>query len=221
MALNIVIEDIVTCALSSDSRKLFAVIGVPASGKTTVATLLTKLANERIRHMAETDPEIAKLCVSGDLVQLIPMDGFHLTRETLRNRQPVYPSDYCRESNDPQDPNLYFIDGCYRPWPSDVETCFARRGAHWTFDADSFAKTLQKIRTAGPNDPPILVPGWDHATKDPDWDAISVSNSARVVIVEGLYCLLDIVPWNKATECIDRAILVECDETEVRLGNAR
>jgi pantothenate kinase len=49
----------------------------------------------------------------------------------------------------------------------------------------------------------IRLPSFEHAVQDPVRDDIYVSSSARVVIVEGNYLLLDEYPWNEAAAMFD------------------
>jgi pantothenate kinase len=88
------------------------------------------------------------------------------------------------------------------------ETAFRRRGAPFTFDADAFVNhvTLLKNCSVTQVDRPELgvrLPSFDHTVQDPVEDDIYVPSSAKVVIVEGNYLLLDEEPWNKATGVFD------------------
>jgi pantothenate kinase len=68
----------------------------------------------------------------------------------------------------------------------------ARRGAAWTFDVAAFGNMLQALRTGAA----VRAPTFDHATKDPVQGGTLVLPSHRVVLVEGLYCLLNQTPWD-------------------------
>ncbi|OAL05242.1 P-loop containing nucleoside triphosphate hydrolase protein [Phaeosphaeriaceae sp. SRC1lsM3a] len=92
----------------------------------------------------------------------------------------------------------------------DAENAFRRRGAPFTFDAESFVRLVENllvtpVTTATEPDICILAPSFDHATKDPVEDSIAISSRTRVVIVEGNYTLLDQAPWsNVAKSCTER-----------------
>jgi pantothenate kinase len=85
-----------------------------------------------------------------------------------------------------------------------------RRGAPFTFDADRFVNHMLLVRqSAGVAD--VLCPSFDHAEKDPRADAITIAADVRVVIVEGLYCLLDEEPWNRLASVLDVTVWIECE----------
>jgi pantothenate kinase len=94
----------------------------------------------------------------------------------------------------------------------DAETAFRRRGAPFTFDAEAFVELVNALKTAPvttQTEPHIRIfaPGFDHATKDPVENAISISSRIRVVIVEGNYTLLDQSPWHVVAEsCAEKYV---------------
>jgi pantothenate kinase len=134
----------------------------------------------------------------------VPMDGYHLTRSQLDKMQ-------------------------------DPVEAHKRRGSPWTFDVHGvvqMAEVLHKscyptTTTTKRNTDPhnescnLYFPAFDHAIKDPVPDAVTVDASARIVIIEGLYTLLDVAPWN----CIGREyvdltwfINAPLDTTRLRLA---
>jgi pantothenate kinase len=91
---------------------------------------------------------------------------------------------------------------------------FRRRGAPFTFDAEAFVeavKSLQSCFVTRKEDPRLALrfPSFDHAIQDPVQDDIYVQSSARVVIVEGNYLLLDERPWNEAVTLFDEKYELE------------
>jgi pantothenate kinase len=75
--------------------------------------------------------------------------------------------------------------------------CFARRGAPFTFDANSFVSSLREV-LAGAS----AWPDFDHARGDPEPGAIIIPADTRMLIVEGIYVLLNEEPW-----CAVRSLL--------------
>lgn len=115
---------------------------------------------------------------------VIGMDGFHLTREQLKAmKDPVY--------------------------------AFKRRGAPFTFDAEAFVKFVQKLSESCNIEESqrsiIKAPSFDHKLKDPTPDDVIIPVSANVIIVEGLYTLLNVDPWNKVHKMVDQSWLVKVD----------
>ena len=70
----------------------------------------------------------------------------------------------------------------------------ARRGAEFTFDSQKFVKDVK----AGFHKGQGSFPDFDHAKKDPEEGKIVYDSSKqKVVLVEGLYVLLDKDPWSE------------------------
>lgn len=118
------------------------------------------------------------------------MDGFHLTRAQLA----AFP---------------------------DPVAALARRGAPWTFDPQALAGRLRRIRAmrrpaAGSANTMAGVtwPGFAHGVGDPVADAIAISASVQLVLVEGLYLLHRDDGWDLST------LLDECWFLDVPLEQA-
>lgn len=96
----------------------------------------------------------------------------------------------------------------------DPATAHARRGAEFTFDGAAYARLIGALRRRLPPPPPqdreriIYAPSFDHAIKDPVQDSIAVLPGHRIVVVEGLYVLLDREPWCSAAREMDMRVLV-------------
>ncbi|EXJ77299.1 hypothetical protein A1O3_10457 [Capronia epimyces CBS 606.96] len=71
-----------------------------------------------------------------------------------------------------------------------------RRGAAFTFDAEGFRRLIESL--TAPESKTVTAPSFDHATKDPVADAITIPPSTRIVLVEGNYCALDKPVWRDA-----------------------
>lgn len=114
------------------------------------------------------------------------------------------------------------VDGFHHPravldsWPNRDEA-YARRGAAWTYNAAGVVELVKKLREARE----IFVPGFDHAKKDPEPDAICVRPDATVVIVEGNWLLFDEEPWRCIAEVVDDTWFVDVDPELARVRVAR
>jgi len=84
----------------------------------------------------------------------------------------------------------------------DPEKAFARRGAHWTFDAVGFNQKIRALKAAGPQDS-VYWPAFEHEIGDPIEDAIEVPPSCRIVLVEGLYLLYREGEWQALDGAFD------------------
>jgi len=97
-----------------------------------------------------------------------------------------------------------------------------RRGAHWTFDPDSYLEFVRSLRVPLPPSrsqsgsvvEPIIAPSFDHAIKDPDPTGVKVYPWHRIVVIEGLYCFLSVGAWKEAGEMLDERWLAAVDFEE-------
>ncbi|PVU98491.1 hypothetical protein BB559_001536 [Furculomyces boomerangus] len=81
----------------------------------------------------------------------------------------------------------------------DAKLAHKRRGAHWTFDATGFVKMVKSLSNKKAE---ILAPSFDHAKGDPEYDSILIKKSIKIIIVEGLYTLMEKTePWSKTLLC--------------------
>ncbi|KAG8220645.1 P-loop containing nucleoside triphosphate hydrolase protein [Butyriboletus roseoflavus] len=121
---------------------------------------------------------------------LVGLDGWHLTRAQL----------------DAMD---------------DPKLAHDRRGIHWTFDAPAYVDFVARLRStttpAIDHDPAVIyAPFFDHALKDPTPDAVVVKPAHRIVVVEGLYTMLDIHPWRHAAAQMDERWWVDIDPVRAK-----
>lgn len=86
----------------------------------------------------------------------------------------------------------------------DPEKAFARRGAHWTFDAVGFNQKVRALKRAG-NRESVFWPAFEHEIGDPVPEAIEVRPDCHIAFVEGLYLLYRQGEW--------QALAGACDET--------
>lgn len=130
--------------------------------------------------------------LSSAFATTVPMDGYHYTRSQLD-----------------QFPN-----------PREAH---ARRGAPWTFDAEGVVSMVHQLHdsTTLQKPQPLLFPSFDHAAKDPLPNGVVVDPSTRIVLLEGLYTLLDIQPWNQISVLADMTWCVKVPLDVIRLRLAR
>jgi len=60
----------------------------------------------------------------------------------------------------------------------------------------------------------IFAPSFDHALKDPCFDAVEVTPLHRIVLIEDLYAFLSIKPYIQAGEMLDECWFVQIDSVE-------
>lgn len=82
-----------------------------------------------------------------------------------------------------------------------------RRGAHWTFDPEKLLELVRAIKD--PARGPVFGPSFDHALKDPVEGDVRIDESARVVVLEGLYLSLEEGVWGEVGREMDERWFVE------------
>ncbi|MBE1546996.1 pantothenate kinase [Mycobacterium sp. OAS707] len=86
----------------------------------------------------------------------------------------------------------------------------ARKGAPDTFDVAGYAHLLERVRRE--IDAPVYVPGFDRTLEQPLAAALVVLPSARLVVTEGNYLLLDDPQWARARRAMDAVWFVASEE---------
>ncbi|MBP1820414.1 nucleoside/nucleotide kinase family protein [Mycobacterium sp. OAE908] len=85
-----------------------------------------------------------------------------------------------------------------------------RKGAPDTFDVAGYAHLLERVRRE--IDAPVYVPGFDRTLEQPLAAALVVLPSARLVVTEGNYLLLDDPQWVRARRAMDAVWFVASEE---------
>jgi pantothenate kinase len=84
------------------------------------------------------------------------------------------------------------------------------KGAPDTFDATGYANLVERVLRE--TESPIYVPGFDRTLEQPLAAALVVLPSARLVITEGNYLLLDDPTWARARAAMDAVWFVASDD---------
>ena len=87
-----------------------------------------------------------------------------------------------------------------------------RKGAPDSFDAAGYAQLLARVKREV--DDPVYVPGFDRTLEQPLAAALVVLSSARLVVTEGNYLLLDDPHWARGRRAMDAVWFVASDESE-------
>ncbi|WP_345664952.1 nucleoside/nucleotide kinase family protein [Streptomyces venetus] len=88
-----------------------------------------------------------------------------------------------------------------------------RKGAPDTFDAAGYAALLERLR-AEPHDELVYAPGFERVLEQPIAGVIPVPPTARLVVTEGNYLLLDNGPWARIRPRLDEVWFCELAEPE-------
>ncbi|KAJ8088812.1 hypothetical protein PM082_014058 [Marasmius tenuissimus] len=92
-----------------------------------------------------------------------------------------------------------------------------RRGIHWTFDSAAYLEFVRALREEITSSTPIITaPSFDHATKDPSPNSVSIQPYHRIVIIEGLYTTLSVDSWGEAARLMDERVYLELSVEEAQ-----
>jgi pantothenate kinase len=89
-----------------------------------------------------------------------------------------------------------------------------RKGAPETFDAYGYLSTLRRLRSPREDAHTVYVPGFERRLEQPVAAAIALPPSARVVVSEGNYLLLEDDPWPAVRKLFDEVWFVDLTEEE-------
>jgi pantothenate kinase len=87
-----------------------------------------------------------------------------------------------------------------------------RKGAPDTFDADGYAALLARLHTD--TDVVVYAPAFDRELEQPVAGSIPVPPSARLVVTEGNYLLMDTDGWRHVRPHLDEVWYVDLDDDE-------
>lgn len=88
-----------------------------------------------------------------------------------------------------------------------------RKGAPDTFDAAGYAALLRRLREEDDGDI-VYAPGFERVLEQPIAGAVPVQPTARLVVTEGNYLLLDTGAWARVRPQLDEVWFCAADEPE-------
>ncbi|WP_320774840.1 nucleoside/nucleotide kinase family protein [Streptomyces sp. CRN 30] len=91
-----------------------------------------------------------------------------------------------------------------------------RKGAPDTFDAAGYAALLRRLRADTP-DEVVYAPGFERVLEQPLAGAVPVDPTARLVVTEGNYLLLDGGAWPRVRALLDEVWFCAPDDEEERV----
>ncbi|MFJ1807202.1 MULTISPECIES: nucleoside/nucleotide kinase family protein [unclassified Streptomyces] len=89
-----------------------------------------------------------------------------------------------------------------------------RKGAPDTFDAAGYAALLRRLRDETDGDDLVYAPGFERVLEQPIAGAVPVAPTARLIVTEGNYLLLDSGAWVRVRAALDEVWFCELEERE-------
>ena len=169
----------------TNGQLFVCVAGGPGSGKSTLSAAVAARINERMTTPSEHEGG-GDGCVPA---VVLPMDGFHYSRSQLRSMGESDSVEYT------------------------YEELLARRGAPWTFDAESCIAAFTEARTNGKASLPI----YSREKSDPVPDGVRLHPETKIVLLEGNYLLAwDDGRWSplRSNNVFDETWYITCKSLE-------
>ncbi|MGW6921203.1 nucleoside/nucleotide kinase family protein [Streptomyces sp. NPDC054950] len=89
-----------------------------------------------------------------------------------------------------------------------------RKGAPDTFDAAGYAALLRRLREETDGEDLVYAPGFERVLEQPVAGAVPVPPTARLIVTEGNYLLVDTGAWTRVRAALDEVWFCETDEDE-------
>jgi pantothenate kinase len=89
-----------------------------------------------------------------------------------------------------------------------------RKGAPDTFDAAGYAALLRRLREESDGDEVVYAPGFERVLEQPVAGAVPVPPTARLIVTEGNYLLLDTGAWQRVRAALDEVWFCAVAEDE-------
>lgn len=183
---------------SSDGRLLLLVYGEPGSGKTTYTEQLVEYLNEQCNGVIGTYKN--NMIIHEPPIEMYQGKGGSQTQ-------------ICRYRNatDIEMETIPFaihlkMDGFHLPLSILSSELKQRRGCEESFDSSLVVKLIELL--VNDNEDAngwnyLSIPDFDHSIKDPTNPGSYVSCRTKIVVLEGLYLMLDRYPWLKIPQIVE------------------
>ena len=89
-----------------------------------------------------------------------------------------------------------------------------RKGAPQTFDVDGLNNILMRLTSTPAVD--VLVPVFDRERELSRASAREIPESVEVILVEGNYLLLNMMPWSSLKQYFDLSVMIQCEKPVLR-----
>ncbi|REG86869.1 hypothetical protein [Marinomonas pollencensis] len=97
---------------------------------------------------------------------------------------------------------FHFPKDTLKQWPNASEA-LAKRGAPWTFDSAALINRVHQLLFQYQQQD-VKWPSFDHSVGDPIEEDILIPQSAKIVIIEGLYLLHNADGWQECCHLLDQ-----------------
>lgn len=176
-----------------EAKLLLLIYGAPGSGKSTYSELLTQALNKKHGTKGEYQKCLHPSLSSKPIV--------YQGKGKAQTQICQYNNEADLDMGEVPFAIHLKMDGFHLPLSVLDENLRRRRGCQESFDASLVVKLVELLLTDN-SWSYLSIPDFDHATKDPVNPGIYVSRKTKVVVLEGLYLMLDIEPWSQIKKLV-------------------
>lgn len=197
--------------INANDRLVILMYGPPGSGKTTNASLLVNALNEQ--HPLTSS---SKSTSDSELIsQTLNRHGIIPTQKISglggeETQICIYKDNIPDKVKHELSPAPYAVhlkmDGFHLPLSILPEDMVKFRGCHDSFDAElvvRLSKLLLECDSTNNDWDLLSIPDFSHEIKDPTNPGTFIWKDTKVVVLEGLYLMLDVTPWEEIPRLVE------------------
>lgn len=184
-----------------DSRLILLIYGEPGSGKTTFSKRLVQYLNEKYGEIDNNNSD------NNDMNNFLRKKNFVHEKPIIYQGKGGVKTQICQYTNsnnnisndDEHSPFAIHLkmDGFHLPLSMLTPKLKLKRGCNESFDSELVVKLFNLLINNDKNSSwsHLTIPDFDHSIKDPVNPGILISNKTKIVVLEGLYLMLNLKPW--------------------------
>lgn len=184
-----------------NSPIVIIIYGSPGSGKTYIASKIAEELNLRLKNKLNISSDVTpgtltpnQISIKYTQKSIHGVKGGELTNINLFKMK----SNLERKSTlaNLLNPVVHVkMDGFHIPLKKLDDDLIRRRGSPETFDSDQVVRLIELLTNNNGDWDWMSIPDFDHSVKDPSNPGTWISSKSKVIIVEGLYLMLNKEPW--------------------------